>query len=694
MPRISDSEAISIGLAHQRQGQPEKAEKVFRGILKRNPDNIDALDLLGWLKYESGSHREALDLLKKANDLDTRLGPKLKTARNTLIGQSLTSLCRYDEAAIAFKKALEFDPESAVTLTNLGTAYLKAGDARSAAKYLFRALEVDESMMPAINNLGVALRLLNRTGAAAKLFRRATRLHPEKADLWFNLGNAFKDLGRLSNAVNAYKEALTRPACPAWVKVFLRLCLASLCRWDDLAQFDAEMETARQQARVNEQAPKEPPALFAMRCMDPLENLAIARAWSEGIEKTETASVSNVQAFVDKWRDPGRRPVIGYVFNDFKNHQIKNFVLSLAAHHRRFQFEIKAFAGGTADGSFLRRKIEAAFESFFDISHLSAADAARVIESHGVDILIDLSGHSSGNRLDVFAHRPAPIQASHFGFPGTTGAAFIDYLFTDRVVTPGPVEDHISEVPVYLPGTFKPQVYPRGEIPVPGTRADMGLPDDGTVICCFSKTLLIDPSLFDVWMDCLHAIPGSVLWLSRCNPETQANLQERAGQRGIDPGRVVFARRTAKKEQHLGRLRHADFAVDTNLWRDHTAVSDALWAGVPVVSVAGTHFASRTSASVLSAVGLQELVASDFGEYKDLVVRLATDVAWRKEIAGRLNEQRISSGAFDVRLHVRHLETAYREMWETLQSGEAPQAIDVPRLLERQQRATTRLDSD
>ena len=497
------------------------------------------------------------------------------------------SLCRFDEAAMAFKKALEFEPESATALTNLGTAYLKSGDPRSASKYLFKALEVDEGSMPAINNLGVALRLLNRTGAAATLFRKATTLHPDKADLWFNLGNALKDLGQLSEAVAAYREALTRPACPAWVNAFLRLCLASLCRWDELSEFDAGLEKASQRALSRNEMPKEPPPLFAMRCMDPAKNLALAKAWSEGIEKTENASISNVEAFVDKWRDPMRRPVIGYVFNDFKNHQIKHFVLALAAHHRRFQFEIKAFAGGISDGSFLRRKIEAAFESFYDISHLSASDAARVIESHGVDILVDLAGHSSGNRLDVFAHRPAPVQVTHFGFPGTTGASFIDYIVTDRVATPEPIEEHISEAPIYLPGTFKPHVYPRGEPSVSGKREELGLPADGVVFCCFAKSLLIDRTVFDVWMNCIDAVPNSVLWLSHCNPETRSNLKAYAAERGVDPDRLIFARRMPTKEGHLGRLRLADLALDTCLWRDHTAVSDALWAGVPLVSVAG-----------------------------------------------------------------------------------------------------------
>jgi predicted O-linked N-acetylglucosamine transferase (SPINDLY family) len=294
-----------------------------------------------------------------------------------------------------------------------------------------------------------------------------------------------------------------------------------------------------------------------------------------------------------------------------------------------------------------------------------------------IDIAVDLMGYTRHSRPGILGHRPAPIQVSYLGFPGTMGAGFIDYVIADEVVAPFADQPHFSESIVHLPDSYWVNDRDRAVSDKTPTRAEVGLPAEGFVFCCFNQSAKVTPAIFEVWMRLLHRVENSVLWLFQGNEAVVANLRREAGERGIVPSRLVFARRLPI-EQHLARHRLADLFLDTLPCNAHTTAVDALWVGLPVLTCRGEAFAARVAASLLGAVGLPELIAGNLEDYEDLAMRLATEPSMLSEIRARLERNRLTTPLFDTDRFRRSIEAAYSEMWEIWQRGEAPHAFAVP----------------
>jgi protein O-GlcNAc transferase len=307
---------------------------------------------------------------------------------------------------------------------------------------------------------------------------------------------------------------------------------------------------------------------------------------------------------------------------------------------------------------------------------LDNADAAQKIYDDQVDILIDLKGYTKDTRLALCAHRPAPVQASYLGFPGTTGAEFIDYIITDRIVSPEEHASYYSEKFVYLPHCYQANDHTQPISNKAWRKEDCGLPEHCFVFCSFNRTYKIEPVMYEVWMGILQKVPEGVLWLLSDTHVAEANLKREAAERGISSDRIVFAK-MLPKDEHLARLRLADLALDTRIVNGHTTTSDALWAGLPVITLEGFHFASRVSASVLTAIGLPEVIVHSLEEYESLAVRLANNPPQLQEIQKRLAENRLTAPLFDTPRFARNLERAYQEMWNIFAAGEPPRQIKV-----------------
>jgi len=293
-----------------------------------------------------------------------------------------------------------------------------------------------------------------------------------------------------------------------------------------------------------------------------------------------------------------------------------------------------------------------------------------------VDIAVDLKGYTHDARPGILAHRPAPIQVGFLGYPGTTGAAFIDYVIADRIVLPFDQQPHYAEKIVHLPECYQVNDSRRRIAGSAPTRNDAGLPDDAFVFCSFNNNYKITPPVFDVWMRLLHAVDGSVLWLLRDNDGAERNLRKEAAVRGIDPGRLVFAGRM-QLDQHLARHRLADLFLDTLPVNAHTTASDALWAGLPLITWCGEAFAGRVAASLLTAVGLPELVTHSLDDYEALALKLATDAPLLKSVRQKLEHNRLTCALFDANRFRAHLEAAYATMWDLYQRGESPRSFSV-----------------
>jgi predicted O-linked N-acetylglucosamine transferase (SPINDLY family) len=373
-------------------------------------------------------------------------------------------------------------------------------------------------------------------------------------------------------------------------------------------------------------------------------------------------------------RRQGGKLRIGYLSSDFHHHATSMLLVEVLEQRDTAGFEVTLFSHGRDDGSPLRARVAAACERFVDLHECALAQTAQAIREQGIDILVDLKGYTGNTRIGALAWRPAPVQASWLGFPGTTGADWIDYLIGDPTVTPLAHAAHYSEQLAQLPVCYQPNDRRRPIADGAGRRADWGLPEDALVLASFNQVYKIVPEWFDLWARLLHELPQAVLWQLEGSDAAHAHLRQALAARGIDPVRLVIAPQVAADE-HLARAALADIFIDTFPCNGHTTLSDALWAGLPVVTRCGDGFASRVGASLLRAVGLDEWVADDDAGYVQRVLRLGRDAARRDALRSHLRRARTEAPLFDSRRFAHDLEALYRRMWARHEAGLPPQHL-------------------
>jgi predicted O-linked N-acetylglucosamine transferase (SPINDLY family) len=367
---------------------------------------------------------------------------------------------------------------------------------------------------------------------------------------------------------------------------------------------------------------------------------------------------------------------IGYLSSDFRDHPVAAQLVGVLERHDRSRFEVTGLSTGRADGSGLYHRIVKACDRFCDIGGTGSREAAALIQQLEIDILVDLNGHTLGWRPAILKYRPAPLIAGFLGYAGTTGADFVDYVIGDPHVTPFALAPAMAEKIVQLPNSFWP-VDPAQPQPELVSRAEAGLPPDAFVFCCFNSNHKIRPHIFDSWARLLAAVPGSVLWIRGGNPAMNARFRRQAELRGIDAGRILFAGRMDSFARHLGRQQQADLFLDTHPYNAHATASDALWAGLPIVTLRGESFVSRVTAGFLANLGLEELIASTPGEYEAIALGLARDRERLSDIRQRLALARNTSALFDIDRFVRGLEGAFLEMQHRALDGAQPAAFRV-----------------
>jgi predicted O-linked N-acetylglucosamine transferase (SPINDLY family) len=326
----------------------------------------------------------------------------------------------------------------------------------------------------------------------------------------------------------------------------------------------------------------------------------------------------------------------------------------------------------------MRQRLAKTFDCFIDAQDMSDKDISLRARQDKIDIAIDLNGYTQNARTGIFAYRAAPIQINFLGYPGTLGAEFMDYIVADRFLIPGENQKHFNEKPLYLPNTYMPTDDSRELSQKPMNRSDMGLPDDAFVFCCFNNNYKISPAEFDIWMRLLTKVENSVLWLRQSNQFSHINIKNEAQKRKVDPSRIVFADKLPMDE-HLARHRLADLFVDTFAFNAHTTATEALWAGLPVVTKIGLGFAARVAGSLLNAVGLPELVTETERDYEALILELATNPTKLTRIKNKLATNRLTQPLFNTELYTKHLESGYLQAYESYFQGDLPQTIIVPK---------------
>ena len=563
---------------------------------------------------------------------------------------------QYNEAIKAYQIALKLAPNHPQILLQLGNCYSALHQHQNAVE-AFTQSALAEPSNAAFYNLGNAQRALGQTQAAVVSFQQAIQYNTQDPDAYNNLGNALRELGALDEAIAAYQQAVKLNPKLYHAQVHLVHQKQHICDWQKLTQ---EVQQIRDWVNQVPQAQVSPFAFLAMPNTTAEEQLKCSSNWLSN----KYSNMNNINIIKNK-KQPSKKK-IAYLSSDFRLHPLAFLITELIELHDRNQFEVIAYTYGLDDHSAERLRLSKAFDHFIDTQHLSIETTARDIATREVDILIDLTGYTQTSRSGIAALRPAKVHVNWLGFPGSMGrfsqtdAPLFDYLISDEIITPVGTENAYAEKIIKLP-CYQPNniTRPIGNTP---SRKVLGLADNAFVYCCFNQSFKITPDLFAVWMRILRSVPNSVLWLLECNRWAKENLQNEAKQHGVDTQRIVFAPRVSIAD-HLARHVHADVFLDTNPYNAHTTCSDALYMGLPVITLAGNTFASRVANSLLTYCGLPELVTTDVLSYEQLAIRLAKDKTALASIKQKLAQPQ-SLPLFNTTSFVKKLEQAYLDMLE------------------------------
>jgi predicted O-linked N-acetylglucosamine transferase (SPINDLY family) len=646
--------------AKNRLGRWESALLDYDRAIAINPGYANAYCNRGTVLERLHRWGEALDSYDRAIALDP--GDCLAYYNR---GSVLKELDRLDEALVNYDRAIALKDDYAEAYINRGYVLQELERHEAAVASFDRSIEIKALYAEAFRGRGTSLLILRRFEAAISSFNKAIELNATCAEAYHGRGQAEFALRQFEAAISSYDRAIALKPEFNFISGARLHAKAHICDWNDrVTDIQRIIEGLRALNAVCE-----PFAALSLLDSPELHRLA-AQVWV----REECPPSDALGAIPSRLRSTRLR--IGYFSPDFRTHPVSMLIAELFEIHDRSRFEITAFAFGPEANDALRIRLERAFDSFIDVRTQSNVEVALLTRNLGIDIAVDLAGFTEHTRPNIFALRAAPIQVNFLGYPGTTGAEYMDYIVADEIVIPAGSRDRYSEKIVYLPNSYQVNDSTRRIPDQAFSRAELQLPESGFVFCCFNNNFKIRADTFESWMRILTQVEKSVLWLLEDNPVAPVNLREEAAGRGIDPNRLVFATRMPPP-QHLARQRAADLFLDTAPYNAHTTASDALRAGLPVVTLIGESFAGRVAASLLCALKLPELITSTREEYEALAVRLATDPELLGRIRRKIEENRGTAPLFDTPLFARHLETAYLNIFDRYQSGLPPDHIFV-----------------
>jgi len=564
------------------------------------------------------------------------------------LGRAYLALRQADAAGFAFEQALQWAPDHPQILMQLGNVASAKGNEAAAAEYFRQSLKQDAQQADVHFNLANSLRKLGNYATAIQHYQQSLRLAPNDAECHNNLGNAYREQGQLDLAVASYAKAMQLDPTLLHAKVHWIHQKQHMADWQGLETAIAEV---RQALKMNQQAKIPPFAFLAMPGTTDQEQLACASLWAQQqygqIQPLAAAGLKSAQA----------RIKVAYISSDFRRHPLAYLVTDVIAAHDRQQFEVVLYSNAWDDQSPERQAFFAAADEWVDITQLTDAEVATQMRHAGIDILVDLTGYTQHSRCGVTAYRPARLHINWLGFPGTMGLIHGRPLFDAIIVDETLKACALAEQPVVIP-CYQPNNARRPQADA-GTRAQHKLPEQGFVFACLNQSFKITPEVFAVWMRILQQVPGSVLWLLQSNPWATRHLQQQARAAGVDAGRLVFAERTSI-EQHIARQQHADLMLDTSPYNAHTTASDALWQGVPILTVAGETFPARVSASLLHRIGLEACICADWPTLEQRAISLANNPAALAQLKAKLAHQ--AQRLFEPEAFCRQLEQSYRQL--------------------------------
>lgn len=650
---------LKTAFALHQQGLLDQAENLYKEILQSEPQHFDGLQLLATIAVQRNNLQAAIDLFDQA----IKINPLSASVFNNR-GNALLDLKRLEQALDSYDRAIKIQPDYAEALNNRGIVLCELKRFEQALDSYRRAIKIQPSYAKAFNNLGNALLDLERPEQALDSYNRAIAIQPDYADALYNRGNVLSELKRPEQALEDYERALgVQPDYAFLYGTWLHTKM-KVCNWIDV---DKHITQLAGKIEWNEKVTTPFPVLALL-------NSPILQRKAAEIYIQAKHPVSHELPKITK-RPKHDKIRIGYFSADFRNHPVSTLTVELYEKHDRSKFELTAFSFGSNAKDEMRDRVAAGFDRFIDVRNQSDKEVAVIARDLEIDIAVDLGGHTQNSRTNIFAMRAAPIQVSYLGYLGTMGAEYIDYLIADATILPENDQQYYVEKIAYLP-SYQINDTKRLISDKTFTRSEFGLPQMGFVFCCFNNNYKITPNIFETWMRILKRVDGSILWLLEGSEKVVGNLRKKAESSGVNADRLIFTGRIPVPE-YLARYRMANLFLDTQPYNAGTTASDALWAGLPVLTCLGETFAGRVAASLLNAIHLPELIAATPEAYETLAVELATNPARLEEIKQKLAGNRLTTPLFDSQLFSQHIEAAYTEMYERYHANLAPEHIYV-----------------
>ncbi len=722
--------SVQEALDLQQAGQQTEAEARFTEILESQPKNPVALYSLAAIKQNRGDGAEALKLINRclavaphfqqahqAREviLKAQRSPAASTARGNLdalptgsmsadprvsMALQLQGQGRSGEARELFEAVLEKEPKDFVCLYSLCIIAMQDRNPQQALLYIERAIDAlpsypaghfargtvlqavglyeealksfDEALrlkadyVEALNNKANLLHTLHRHHEALVCLEQATRLDPDDDKALGNLGYILTEYKKNALAAEYFSKALAINPYYDYAPGLRAYALLHCCDWTNYDTYRDEIR----QGIVEGRRVCNPLAFMALSD-EPPEQLLCAQIFAQHRFPADPQPVWQGKIYRH------RKLRVAYVSPDFREHPVGHALCGLLEQHDRSSFEWFGLSLGIDDQGALRKRYKQVFDHFIDARELRTAELAQWVHHMEIEVLIDLAGYTSGSRLDLFAMRPAPIQVSYLGFPGTLGARYMDYILADKVVIPEENRPYYQEQVVWLPHAYFPADNTIAISASTPSRADCGLPDEGFVFCSFNHDYKINPPVFAAWMRLLREVPGSVLWLMKLNDDAQSHLLREAEAAGVSAERIIFATRVPRIEDHLARYRQADLFLDTHPYNAHTTANDAIRAGLPLLTMLGGSFPSRVAASLLTTLGMPELIAESLEDYEAKALYWATHPEALEAIQQSMRDKLPGNPLFDSVRQARALEAAYQVMASKYQRGLEPGPIEI-----------------
>lgn len=690
-------EEFQTGMNYHQNGNFLEAEIKYKNVLSKNANHFDSLHLLGVLNSQKGNYdvatyfikkaislnnlnpmaynnlainflaiknyKEALEYIDKALSLDNNYVEAFNTK-----GKILIELGEYDHAEKCFKKLIKLNPSFFEAFFNLGVLSAKLNKFDLSIGYYHKTIELNPEFVNAYYNLGNIYLGLNENEKAEKNYIKALELDPQNSQVYNNLGQIYIDLNKIEEAQTCFEYAIKYNSDEKKAYHNLMELHLKTSNWSEIENY---INTYNKKETFNDQG-----LPGNIQCiMDRPDYLKYVN------EKflSYSCNIKNTYLNFDKQNMLRSKIKIAYFSADYSdNNPVAYLLTDLIKFHNREKFEVFGCSlRGIKDKDRTRIYYEKHFDHFLNFENLSNIEIRELCLSHKFDVVIDLNGYTKYSRPEIFSTKLAPIQVNFLGYPGTLGSKEYDYIIADKIVIPKVYQQYYTEKIAYLPNTYFVNPNERKISRKEFTRKNMKLPSKGIVFCCFNQNYKILPNVYNIWMNILKRVDGSVLLLSNTNKLAKNNLKSEATKRNVDPDRIIFGEYFTDIGDHLERYKVTDIFLDTMPYNAHTTASDALWAGVPLVTCIGKSFASRVSSSILKSVGLEELITHSLKEYEEKAVNLAFSPNKLKDFKLKLFNQRSTSSLFNSKIYTKNIEKAYEMMCQNFCSGNRSKTFEI-----------------